>query len=220
VIDITEPATLLTDYVLAAFTAVLAVRLLARSAGAPRVRCWAGAFFATAVGGFTGGTFHGFRTSLGEPAASATWFVTMYAIGAASCAMLIAVVVATLRGAARRWLVFAACAKLAAYLVWVTAHPEFRYAIYDYGSSMAAMVVLEVAAPPHGLTRSGRWIVAGIGVSVVAAIVQQSGWQVHRHFNHNDLFHVIQAIAVWLLYRGALADVIPESALRSSAAAD
>ena len=218
-VEITEPATLLTDYLLAAFTAVLGGCLLARSSSAP-ARLWAAAFFATAVGGLTGGTFHGFRTSLGEPAAGVLWLVTMYAIGAASCAMLVAVVTATLRGAtARRWLVLAAWAKLAIYLAWVTMDPEFRFAIYDYGVSMATMVILEVVAPGRGVSRSGRWIVAGIMVSVVAAMVQQSGWDLHQHFNHNDLFHVIQAGAVWLLYRGALAAVTPGSVSRSSAAA-
>jgi hypothetical protein len=46
------------------------------------------------------------------------------------------------------------------------------------------------------------WIVAGVLVSLVAGLLQarRVGW--HRHFNHNDLFHVIQMIAVYLLYRG------------------
>jgi hypothetical protein len=44
----------------------------------------------------------------------------------------------------------------------------------------------------------------GVSVSVLAAVVQQSGWSLHQHFNHNDLYHVIQAVGVWLLYRGAI----------------
>jgi hypothetical protein len=39
-------------------------------------------------------------------------------------------------------------------------------------------------------------------VSVLAALVQQSGLTLHRNFNHNDLYHVIQLVALWLLYRG------------------
>ena len=45
-------------------------------------------------------------------------------------------------------------------------------------------------------------IIAGIGVSILAALVQQSGFDLHRHLNHNDLQHVVQMLAVWLLYRG------------------
>jgi hypothetical protein len=33
--------------------------------------------------------------------------------------------------------------------------------------------------------------------------VQASGVTLHRHFNHNDLFHVIQIGATLVFYRGA-----------------
>jgi hypothetical protein len=44
--------------------------------------------------------------------------------------------------------------------------------------------------------------VSGILVSFVASLIQQSGFALHQHFNHNDIFHVIQLLALWLLYRG------------------
>jgi hypothetical protein len=50
---------------------------------------------------------------------------------------------------------------------------------------------------------ASRWILAGVGVSVLAAGVQASGLALHRHFNHNDLYHVIQIAAMILLYAGA-----------------
>jgi hypothetical protein len=37
----------------------------------------------------------------------------------------------------------------------------------------------------------------------MAGLVQASGFRLHEHFNHNDLYHVIQTAAVLLLYRGA-----------------
>ena len=51
--------------------------------------------------------------------------------------------------------------------------------------------------------RAARWMLAGVAVSAIAAVVQQSGWSLHEHFNHNDLYHVIQGVAIWLLYRSA-----------------
>ncbi len=50
----------------------------------------------------------------------------------------------------------------------------------------------------------GRWTAAGVAVSFAAAAVQQSGLALHRHFNHNDLYHVIQMGGLYLLYRGGL----------------
>ena len=46
-------------------------------------------------------------------------------------------------------------------------------------------------------------ILAGVALSIVGALVQASGFTLHEHFNHNDLYHVIQTVAVILLYRGA-----------------
>ena len=40
------------------------------------------------------------------------------------------------------------------------------------------------------------------GVSVIAACVQASGFALHRHFNHNDLYHVIQIAAMVLFFIG------------------
>ncbi len=46
-------------------------------------------------------------------------------------------------------------------------------------------------------------ILAGIAVSIAGAAVQASGLRLHEHFNHNDLYHVIQIAAMVLFYRGA-----------------
>jgi hypothetical protein len=48
-----------------------------------------------------------------------------------------------------------------------------------------------------------KWIAAGVAVSFVGAGVQMSGFGLHEHFNHNDLYHVIQMVGLWLFWRGA-----------------
>jgi len=52
------------------------------------------------------------------------------------------------------------------------------------------------------VNRSWRgWILSGFGLSVLAAVIQQSGWPSLAHFNHNDLYHVIQALGLIALSR-------------------
>ncbi len=46
------------------------------------------------------------------------------------------------------------------------------------------------------------WLVAGVAVSLVAVLVQVRRVALHRHFNHNDLYHVIQMVALYLFFRG------------------
>lgn len=187
---ISEPMTLATDYVLAAATAWLAV-LLWKHRERQRSRLfWCIAFAALAVGAFLGGTWHGLVQS------EALWKATLGVVGVASCAMLAGSVLATLTGAVRNILLWLAGGKLLLYLNALVERSDFRVVIIDTGIALATVAALH-------LWRWNGWIVAGVGVSVAAALVQASGFAPHPHFNHNDLYHVVQLAAMALLYRGA-----------------
>lgn len=171
-----EPMTVATDYLLGAVAIVFAVRLW--RAG---VRMWALAFAATAAAAVLGGTYHGLAW---QP----LWKPTVYAVGAASLFLLAQL---------GRALAIVGLLKFTTYAVWMLTHDDFRYVIYDYGATLLIMAV-------YGAVRRNWWIVGSVAVSVVAAAVQQSGFALHRHFNHNDIYHLIQIVALWMLYRGGL----------------
>ncbi len=80
-------------------------------------------------------------------------------------------------------------------------HDEFRYVIYDYGSTLAILLLLVIAGRTQGVA-GHRAYIGRDSVSIAAAAVQQSGIRLHQHFNHNDLMHVVQMGGVWLLYQG------------------
>lgn len=185
---ISEPMTLITDYLLAAVTAWLSVRLFRKSQTSTRF--WTLAFAALALGAFLGGTWHGFLQS------DALWKATVLTVGVASFAMLAGSAIATTSGSSRNLLLALAVAKLIVYSVWMLRRDEFIFVVLDTGIAFAAVAALH-------LWRFNGWILAGVAVSVVAALVQASGLSLHRHFNHNDLYHVIQIGAMVLLYRGA-----------------
>ena len=50
---------------------------------------------------------------------------------------------------------------------------------------------------PTGLTPAAWWLTAGVGVSVVAGAIQAFRLAPHSRFNHNDLFHVVQMVALY-----------------------
>lgn len=202
---INEPATLITDYLLAAFTAVLARRLFraARESGSAPQWWWAVAFAATAVAGFAGGTVHGFRDGFGPRVIAPLWIVTIESLLVAAFAVIRATLLGSrLKPAAQRAATLALGVTFVVYGVWVIGNPRFVFAIAAYGAALAVLVAFKLSARGRP-SRATRWMLAGVGVSALAAVVQQSGWSLHRHFNHNDLYHVIQALGVWLLYRGA-----------------
>jgi hypothetical protein len=187
---IQEPMTMATDYALAAITAWLAVVLFRNTQSQKSRMFWAIAFAALAVGAFLGGTWHGLLRS------DALWNATLVVVGVASCAMLAGSLFASLTGAVRNILLWLAGGKLLLYLNSLLERSDFMVVIIDTGIAFAAVAALH-------LWRFNGWMLAGVAVSVAAALVQASGFAPHRHFNHNDLYHVIQIAAMVLLYRGA-----------------
>jgi hypothetical protein len=201
--QITEPATMVTDYLLALLTIYFAVRLLKRETGQRSVGLWSAAFFATAFAAIVGGTSHGFALYLSDFWQTAIWKATVYSIGVASFCMLAGSVIAAIKPPLQKCLVAAAAAQFLVYAVWMINHDDFKYVIYDYAPAMLAVLILQTHSHLRSRDPAARWIIAGVLISFFAAGVQQSGFTLHRHFNHNDLYHVIQMAAIYLLFRGA-----------------
>jgi hypothetical protein len=201
---ISEPSTLITDYMLGSLTAVLAWRLLVTNRRRPQraVRFWSAALMAVAFGSIVGGTYHGFALALTSGVAAALWKATMLAMGVASLFLTLSAIQAAAPPRLRRLLVIAAFTKLCVYAAWVFSHDEFKYVIMEYGSTLLLVLVLVGANKIRGETGHRVFIAGGILVSIVAALIQQSGVSLHAHFNHNDLMHVVQMGAVWLLFEG------------------
>ena len=72
------------------------------------------------------------------------------------------------------------------------------YIIVDYA---APMVILLAARRQWRRSPAASWLTAGARV-VSAAGIQQSGLTLHKHFNYNDLYHVVQMAGFHLLYAG------------------
>jgi hypothetical protein len=166
------------------------------------VKLWAGAFFSTALASFVGGTFHGFTLILSSSILAGLWKVTVYLTGFSSFFLLSAVIMAGLTPPVRDWVLALSMLKLVVYLAWMVTHDDFLFVVYDYGSAMILILIFQVHAFYKLQSSAAGWIVGGIVLSFVGAAIQQSGVSLHQHFNHNDLFHIVQMGAFYLLYRG------------------
>jgi len=93
--------------------------------------------------------------------------------------------------------------KLVLFLVWVTMRREFVLVIIDYGTAMLVVLALVLYSRVHWKLGNEMWFVWGILVLAVGAMVQVGGVSLHEHFNHNDLYHVIQMLGFYLFFRGA-----------------
>ncbi len=200
---ILDPVTTLTDYLLAVLAAWLGARLLKRSSGSRARTLFATSFWSIGLAAFAGGTWHGFGSYLGDGASIFLWKITVLAIGATVFLFLAASAYASLRARARRILLMMAIVQLVAYAAWMVRHDAFIWVIANYLPQIAAVMVLQLVQMYRGAAGAG-WLVVGLLVTLAAAAIQASGVALHRHFNHNDLYHVVQMAGMVLLYRGAL----------------
>jgi len=192
--------TVLTDYGLAAVAGALGARLSDRSGGHAARRLWAASFLAVAAAAVVGGTSHGLAPRLDQAALAALWRLTYGLVGLGNFLILAGAAVAAARVPARDWLIGAAALRFTVSFAFLVLHPDFRYVVYDYAGTLVGLLVLAA-----WLARRGRpgapAIVAGVAVSLAGALVQRSGLAPTPAFNHNDLFHVIQAAGLYLYYR-------------------
>ncbi len=189
-----EPTTALTDFLMA----VVAFVLAARTIGA-----WRFAFLFTGIAALAGGVYHTSPTVV-------VWKITVMSVGLATFFLIAAAARATVSRHAASVLVGIAGVQFVLYAAWMTTHDDFIYVIADYGSGLICVAVLYLIAFRE-MPRAAKLVLASIAVAVIGAAVQASGFTLHRHFNHNDLYHVIQIASLLLLYRGARASSINRS---------
>lgn len=201
---ITEPTTVATNVVLAGLAFVLGARLGygAAAQGSASGSFLGLAFLATAVAAAFGAASHGLDPRTDREQRERCWRASLHAIGFAGAATIAAVAFFTARGPVRMVILVVAGLKLIAYLVTVARRPVFRLAAADYGGALALLLAAALYAMARWHAVGMGWLVAGVAVSLIAVLVQVRRVALHRHFNHNDLYHVIQMVALYLFFRG------------------
>lgn len=135
------------------------------------------------------------------------WTIVLMSIGCAAFFATVATARSQLPSRWRRPVEIAAGVQLAAYLFAATQTSDFIIAIVDYSVSFAFVLAMHGWAWIRTRDPAARWIVLGVLVSFLAAGIQAAGLAPHPHFNHNDLYHVVQMLGMWMLYKGASAIV-------------
>src|SRR5688572_14907160 len=210
----TEPDVALTDYFLAAECGVFAWLLLRLPAGGPFRTSFALFFASSAAAALAGGTVHGFFVDRPSLVGVVLWRATLVALGVtAYCAWTIgARLLLSPAGAAR--VRTAAAIGLAGYSVLVVARIDrFWVAIANYAPAVLFLALGLAAAYRRERRRPLAVGLAGLALTIAAALVQRFEVALHPVlFNHNALYHLIQAAAFLLVFSAArfLAGRAPE----------
>lgn len=207
-LTIHEPMTMLTDLAITAIAWTFARRLTSDERhNVYRSRwLWGVAFFFIGLGALLGAISHGLAAYLGDAADTVIWKGTVYSIGLSMVFALGGAVDGTPLGSdARRILWGVNVAGFLVYAAWMIGHDDFLYVIYHYVPAMLLIAALQAWAYLSRRSAGALAILSGVLVTLVGAVVQQSGYSLHVHFNHNDLFHLIQMVGLALFFRGVAA---------------
>jgi hypothetical protein len=201
----TEPDVTLTDYAIALECAVFAMFAWRWPTTDHRLRYWWTVFFASiSVGSLIGGTVHGFFLDP-SPTSDSLWRATLLSLGVTAASMWMIGARLQSSGATAVWVARLAIVQLALYTAVVLfLYSGFVIAIATYVPATVFLLVVMILIQQRAPHRSVTLGISGLVLTFVAAAVQQMGIAVHPvYFNHNALYHLIQGIALFLIFRGA-----------------
>jgi hypothetical protein len=203
---ISEPDVTLTDYGLAIECGVLMFLLLQQGDPHEPLRMWFVVFFA-AVGlaALTGGTVHGFFNDEATRGHAILWPTTLIAIGLSAVAgWAIAARVLFAPGAALAILLVAVVGFVGYSLAVVFISRSFALAVIHY---VPAAIFLTLAFGAEYLRHQVPQLLiglAGMVLTFVAAGLRQARVALHPvYFTHNALYHLVQAVALLMIFQGA-----------------
>ena len=168
-----------------------------------------------------GAVFHAFfPAGTATPAGFLVWVPVALSIVVAASVMLelsLRLLLPRMHSRVRRLIV--ATYALGFAVVVLLVHESFSSIVYFY---TPALVLLLIAAGQEALrSRDAGWtlITAGLILSAGAAMLQQAKVSVHPvYFDHNAVYHVVQAIALVFLYFGWRRAPLPPDATGESPA--
>jgi hypothetical protein len=75
--------------------------------------------------------------------------------------------------------------------------------ICSIGACGAFMVSGVLISSIRRTDESRAWLRGGLLLTLAGVVVQQTGFRSDLDFNHNDIYHIMQTVALYLFFRGA-----------------
>lgn len=202
----TEIDVTLTDYALTLLCSWFAWRLLRTSHRLPTVgQTWTIFFASIAVAGATGGTVHGFFPDRSVGVGYTLWVMTLGAIGLTATAAWLLIAELIPRPGLKKFSRYLIATAYVAYLTIVTmVSQRFVVAIAFYVPALVALLAAFLYPYIRQRRQSDLDVVIGVILSFIAAYIQLAKLGLHPDFfNHNATYHLVQALGLWLTFRGA-----------------
>ncbi|NQV38705.1 MAG: hypothetical protein HQ509_11960 [Candidatus Marinimicrobia bacterium] len=196
-----EPATVITDGLITLLGIYIGFDLLQYSFFSFQY-LWGIAFFGMALSALFGAIRHGWGPHWNKSASITLNRLTYFGIGVTTVTMLFASVGWFFESESCLLQIIIGLSFFV-YIFFAFKQMRFRIVIYYYFPTLALIFIAMTIGWIQEEVGAGQ-VAIGLGISFVAAGIQMSGWNIHRHFNHNDLYHVIQLLGMWVVYEGVL----------------
>ena len=203
---ITEPDVTVTDYLLAIESALLAYLLVRNGDQRNPLRPWFAVFFGSiGLAAITGGTVHGFFLDMDTLGYRVLWPLTLVAIGVTALAAWFIGARICFSPRVVGWVSVFAGVEFAAYcLVVLFITHSFSVVVMNY---LPAVIFLTAVFSLKLIQARERRVLIGLVgllLTFVAAGVQQGGISLHpTYFNHNAFYHLLQAVALFMIFWAA-----------------
>ncbi len=210
--SLTEPDVSLTDLMLAGECGLFSALLWRSDAKQGPLRWWFVLFFAaTGIAALLGAIAHGFIADPTYPIYRLLWVAIFGAIGIAAVASWAIGTVIALPAALAKSITTAVVASFSVYLlVVIFVSQSFAVAVIYYLPAALFLLAALIIAQMRGGVKAPMPAMAGILLSFFAAYVQQAEFSLASlHLTHNALYHIVQAIALLLIFIGAMQLIQP-----------
>ena len=163
---------------------------------------WSCSFFSLSLGAFLGGSHYVFGPRLPDYITKVIRILTLIFVGITGLFLAGSAATFYINETGKFGLMLGSAILVIKYVLGLIKNDTFHHAIKFYVTLIIlALIGFIPAFFSLGYTGALQ-IVIGLLVNLSAAGVQASGLTLHKHFNHNDLFHVIQVLGMILIYRG------------------
>ena len=161
-------------------------------------------FYAVAAGSIIGSLFHGFGPHFPQLMREWIWKGVLTCMGFTTFSLMMAGVSAVMSYDSYRIIMWVAVVGLILYGWQTVKFAGFGHSVKFITIGMIftftafATLYWRQAHPGSG------YLFAGVLLTIASGGLWATGWSIHKQFNHNDLFHVIQMVCLWLLYQGGV----------------
>ena len=165
---------------------------------------WSITFFVLSIGALLGGISHGFGPRFSKLEKKVLWILTLIFVGLSALMLLLSVLMFFINGSIGFLIIFLFVFLFVFYIYTILKNDSFLIAIKFYLPILiGALFCFLYTFINKGYTGS-LFISIGLIVTLVASLVQMSKITLHKYFNYNDFFHVLQIIGMYLMYEGGL----------------